>query len=415
MLHWARSVLHTLRSTPALIPLMASTAITMAGQGIISPILPLYAETFQVNVALVGMAVSSFGLARLLLNLPSGLAAGTFGRRPVMLAGALVFAAANLFAGLAGDIWSLIFWRFVCGAGSAAFQTVGHVVVADLSTPENRGRLMGYYEISFLAGVSLGPTVGGFMADWFGYASPFFLVAVLSAVGAIWTLLGIPETRPERRADARPGRGFRPSALLRPELFALFVAAMSMFLARSGSMLSIAPLVASQRGGLTAAQIGIVFTGMTLTQMVLVPFTGPLADRIGRRRMLVPCLLVTAVAILALAAAPNGWGFIAFGLLMGLSSALGGPALPAYAADVAPAIGGAGATMGLYRTYGDVGMLIGGPALGWIADQADYEAALGANAALMVVAAALFWVLSRHLGGSVTSGRGRVSPLAGPG
>ena len=388
-------MLRTLRSTPALIPLMASTAITMAGQGIISPILPLYAETFQVNVALVGMAVSGFGLARLLLNIPSGLAAGAFGRRPIMLAGAVVFAVANLFAGMAGDIWSLIFWRFVSGAGSAAFQTVGHVVVADLSTPENRGRLMAYYEISFLAGVSLGPTVGGFMAEWFGYASPFYLVAILSTIGALWTLLGIPETRPDQRSRAAEGPLWQPLSLLQPALLALFVVAMATFFARAGAMLSIAPLVASQRAGLTPAQIGMVFTGMVATQMVFVPFTGPLADRIGRRRMLVPSMLVKGLAILVLAASPTAWGFILFGLLTGLSTAMGGPALPAYAADVASRVGGAGMSMGLYRTYGDVGMLLGGPALGWIADEAGFEGALLSNAALMAVAAALFWILSR--------------------
>lgn len=387
-------MLRTLRSTPALIPLMAATAVTMAGQGIISPILPLYAETFAVNLALVGMAVSSFGLARLFVNLPSGLVAGVFGRRPVLLIGAAVFAAANLGAGLATDIWSLILWRFVSGAGSAAFQTAGHVVVADLSTPENRGRLMAYYELSFLAGVSLGPTVGGFMAELFGYASPFFLVAALAAGGALWTLLGVPETRPGLRSRAREGSHWRPLALLQPGLLALFIVSMATFFARSGAMLSIAPLVASQRGGLSPSQIGVVFTGMVVAQMALVPFTGPLADRIGRRVMLVPSLVVTGLAILVLAAAPTAGGFILFSLLIGLSTSFGGPALPAYAADVASAVGGAGVSMGLYRTYGDIGHLLGGPMLGWIADEAGYEAALITSAAFMAVAAALFWVLS---------------------
>ena len=387
-------LLRTLRSNQALLALCCATAITMSGQGVISPILPLYAQTFGVSVALVGMAVSAFGLARLFVNLPAGLAAGVFGRRRGIIFGAALFAGGNLAAGLAADIWLLIFCRLVAGAGSSMFLTVGHVIVADLSTPENRGRYMSYLELSFLTGISLGPVIGGFMAELFGYQSPFFLVAVLSTIGSVWALLRIPETRPARAQHGSAGSGVRLSELVHPPLLGLAVVALTTFLTRAGARLGIIPLIGAAVG-LSPGQIGLVYTGTIGVEMGLMPIAGAMADRINRRIVLVISLLVHAAGPVILMVWQDPWGFIVASVVLGLGTALGGPSLPSYAADVAPRGGGAGLTMGLYRTYGDIGFLIGGPLLGWIADASDFSGALASNAALLVLAAAVFWLLSR--------------------
>jgi len=59
------------------------------------------------------------------------------------------------------------------------YTTAAIVMLADISTPANRGRLMSYYQGSLLLGSGLGPTLGGFVAQYFGLAAPFFVYAVL--------------------------------------------------------------------------------------------------------------------------------------------------------------------------------------------------------------------------------------------
>ncbi len=400
-------LLRTLRSNQALLALCCATAITMSGQGVISPILPLYAQTFGVSVALVGMAVSAFGLARLFINLPAGLAARAVGRGRVIILGAALFAAGNLAAGLAADIWLLIFCRLVAGAGSSMFLTVGHVIVADLSTPENRGRYMSYLELSFLIGISLGPVIGGFMAELFGYQSPFFLVAALSTIGSLWALLRIPETRPVTAQHGSAGSRVRLSELVHPPLLGLAVVALTTFLTRAGARLGLIPLIGAAVG-LSPGQIGLVYTGTIVVEAGLMPIAGTMADRLNRRIVLVISLLIHAVGPVVLIVQQNPLGFIVASLVLGLGTALGGPSLPSYAADVAPRGGGPGLTMGLYRTYGDIGFLIGGPLLGWIADQSDFSGALASNAALLVLATAVFWALS-HSGAAPSAPGERVT------
>ena len=94
-------------------------------------------------------------------------------------------------------------------------------VIADISTPENRGRNLSLHLGSLLVGVSIGPAVGGVTAEIFNLQAPFYLVGFLSLICAIWAFRVVPETsiRPgttaagaEETAQARPkgAGGLRP-------------------------------------------------------------------------------------------------------------------------------------------------------------------------------------------------------------
>ena len=400
-------MLRTIRSNEALLGLLIATAISMSGQGIISPVLPLYAQTFQVDIVMVGMAVSAFGLARLFLGLPAGLAADRYGRHRLLVLGACLFALANVAAGLAGSFWFLIACRLLAGAGSSVFLTTGRVVIADLSTPANRGRLMAYYELSFVLGISLGPAVGGFVAELFGYASPFFLVGVLATIGALWTHLRVPETRPAGPAGAGPRPGLRPSFFFYPPLLGVGLVALAVFFTRTGSRQGILPLVGAA-AGLTPGQIGLIYTGVLLAEMVLMPGAGLLADRLDRRFVLVAGLVVPALGLLLLVTDQGIGSFMLASLLVGVGLAATGPALAATFIEEAPPAGGPGLSMGLYRTYGDIGSLLGGPLLGWVADRTGFRGSMAANALLLSAATAGFLALAPRRQGSADQAPGRM-------
>ena len=106
-----------------LIAICLSTVMVMAGQGIISPVLPLYADSFGVSTALVGATFAVFGLARLVTNVPAGLMADRSGRRRLLVGGPLITAVGMFGSGLAGTIWVLLVFRFVAGLGSALYMT----------------------------------------------------------------------------------------------------------------------------------------------------------------------------------------------------------------------------------------------------------------------------------------------------
>ena len=71
-----------------------ATGITMLGQGVIAPVLPLYAKDFGVSTAMVGASISVFGLARIFFNLPSGFLSDRLGRRLFLIGGPVIIALA---------------------------------------------------------------------------------------------------------------------------------------------------------------------------------------------------------------------------------------------------------------------------------------------------------------------------------
>ena len=128
-----------LRQHENVLALMTSTGLMMSGHGIITPVLPLIAENLSATAAQLGMSLSAFAIARLVLNVPLGIVADRYGRRVLLVAGPLVNAAGMAGSGWATSIPELVLWRLVAGAGNAAYLGGAQMYLNDISTPDNRG------------------------------------------------------------------------------------------------------------------------------------------------------------------------------------------------------------------------------------------------------------------------------------
>lgn len=118
-------------------------------------------------------------------------------------------------------------------------------------------------------------------------------------------------------------------------------------------------------------------------------------DKLGRKALIVPSALVTGVALVLFALSGQVWMFIMAAVIHGFGTGILGPAPAAYAADIAPP-GMRGITMGLYRTFGDAGFVIGPVALGGLADLVGFGPALTFNAIVLVSVAMLFAIFARE-------------------
>ncbi|MBT5850571.1 MAG: MFS transporter, partial [Acidimicrobiaceae bacterium] len=117
------SFFRQLRESQELIILCGATFLVMAGQGVVSPVLPLYAKDFGVSATMVGLTLTVFALARLIVNIPAGLIADRFGRRILLVGGPVITSIGMFGSGQADDIWELLVWRFIAGGGSAFFMS----------------------------------------------------------------------------------------------------------------------------------------------------------------------------------------------------------------------------------------------------------------------------------------------------
>ena len=402
-------VVRPLIENQILLVVCITTMVVMLGFGIISPVLPLYAQSFGVGTAMIGLTITVFGAARLVMNLPAGFLSERYGRRLLLVGGPAVTALGSLAGGFAPTFGWLIASRFVAGAGSAIYMTGAMILLIDITTDENRGRLMSIFQGSLLAGVSLGPAVGGFVAQGFGLAAPFFLVAALAGLATLWSFLRMPETVPlsrgqaraaaeESRDETRPRQTARQSVLsllARPDFLLVSMLTMSIFLTRTGGRLTLLPLVGANRLDISPGLLGLIFAMMTVLQLIVLVPGGTMIDKLGRKALIVPSALVTGVALVLFALSGQVWVFIMAAVIHGIGTGILGPAPAAYAADIAPP-GMRGITMGLYRTFGDAGFVIGPVALGGLADVTGFGPALTFNAMVLVSIAVLFAIFARE-------------------
>ena len=399
-----------LRDNPAMVAIAVATAISMMGQGVISPVLPRFARDLGIGATAVGMVVGAFGLSRLFVNIPAGVAAQRFGRTALMSSGLAVIALGNVMVGLSDSVSALVAWRIVAGAGSAAFMTGAMGYVADISTPANRGRLMSIQQGSLLLGVDIGPLIGGIVSDHWGLSAPFFMAGGLAAAAASWTAFRLPNRPPTeslestRRQEepvvasmhARDSGLSGTFRILRDPTFLLVgLFTFTVFATRSGSRMTLLPLITDERFAMSGTQLGLLFSVIATVNFILVAPGGWLSDRFGRKSAMVPGILLSVVGLLLFAWSGSVLAIFAGGVVIGIGQGVAGPSPAAAIADMAPP-GRAASTMALYRTFGDLGMVVGPPILGLIGERFTLGTGLVANAVFICVVAALLAFVARE-------------------
>jgi len=408
---------------PRVVAVCGSTLCMMLGHGVAAPCVPLLSSHLGASAGDVGFALSTFGFARLALNVPVGVAADRLGRKPLLVGGALVNAAGHALSALAPDAASFALARCVAGAGNAAYLGTAAVYLSDVSRPGARARVLGLNHAALLAGVSLGPVLGGFVAGEASLQAPFFAVAALGVCSAAAAALAVTESRSAAATvavAAAAGTGDAPS--MRSLVFgdrrflAAGVAHAATFALRQGGRNLLLALVAADVFGYSPLELGQLFGAMALGDLLGVAPASVLADAVDdARRIVVPSLIGTAAAVGALAgvvAAAAGGGdaaayhgaFLGAVALWSLSTAALGPTLPAYAASLVPDAS-RGLGLAAFRSCGDVGFVLAPLALGFLADAFGALAALGGLSAATAAAAGAFAAGARPAAAAIPAPR----------
>ena len=115
------------------------------------------------------------------------------GRKPVIVVSLIGTAVGSLLTGAANSLWLLFLGRIVDGASGGSLS-VAQAAVADISTPEQRPKLVGMMGAAFGVGFVLGPAIGGLSALG-GPHVPFYVAAALAAANAVAAIIRLPETK----------------------------------------------------------------------------------------------------------------------------------------------------------------------------------------------------------------------------
>ena len=315
--------------TPARSPLgliFLTLFIDMLGFGIVIPVLPLYAEGSRIGATPAQLAwiVGIYSLLQLVCAPLFGKWSDRIGRKPVLVVSILGTAVGFVVLGAATTVWMLILGRILDGASGGNISTA-MACIADVTTKENRSRIMGLVGAAFGLGFMLGPAIGGrlsipmhdahgffsflnpllhWLNPFFTVRTPFYFAAGLALLNALLVWLRLPETltaesRERARQRATVGEIFHGG---RAGMITAILASQLASVTGFSIMTALFALYCEKRFGYDTAQVGYILAYVGLLGVL---FQGGLLRRLLKKPIEKELAVIGAVVLaLSMAALP---------------------------------------------------------------------------------------------------------------
>lgn len=375
--------------------LVAAAFLIAIGFGIVAPVLPQFARSFDVSVAAAAVVVSAFAFTRLLFAPLSGWLVERMGERRTYILGILIVAASSAACAFAQNYWQLLLYRGLGGIGSTMFTVAAMGLLIRMAPPQARGRVSSLYAGSFLLGNIAGPVVGGLLAG-FGMQLPFLvyagalvLVALLVAT-MLPAVVAVPAHLRAASASKQPALPLR-AALALPAYRAVLTSGFANGWSAFGIRMALVPLFATAALGAGPEVAGISLAVFAIGTGVALTFSGKLADAWGRKPMILAGLTVNGLAMGVLGFTGNEFWFFVVSALAGLGSGLMGPAQQATVADVIGNNRSGGKVLATFQMSSDLGAIVGPIAAGILVDSFSYGPAF-AMATAIALLSIVFWL-----------------------
>lgn len=348
------------------------------------PILPLYLVSFGASSTVIGAVMAVFTITATATRIPVGLHIDRIGRKPFLIAGVALFAVSNFGYLWAPGILLMLPFRMLHGVGWSGCTTAVATLAADIAPQKRRGELIGYAAMASSLGGAIGPVAGFALLQRFDFSGVFFGAAALLFVSLILAaFVKEPEHGPRSNHRQR-----WIDLLVIPEtlLPAVAVAFLSF---GHGGILTFLPIHALKLG---LENPGLWFGLYALCLLLSRPVAGPLSDRISRRAVIIPGLILNllGIGILALASSP-AW-LMAAAVVGGFGTGAAQPALMTVAVDqTSPQR--RGQSMAQYQCFYDLGIGLGSLTLGAFLDLVDQNFSLmyAASAVVALIGLWIYW------------------------
>lgn len=323
------------------------------------PLLPLYLVSFGASSTVVGAVIGVFTITSTIMRVPVGLYIDRVGRKPFLFYGIVLLTAANFGYLWAPSILLIIPCRILHGMGWSGCSTAISTLAADIAPRKRRGELIGYAGMASSLAGSLGPVAGFALYNVAGYAGVFWGAGGLLVLAILLSKI-VPE--PKNALSSEKLGHWTEALVVRETLMPATAAAFLSF--GQGGTLTFLPIHAIHLG---LGNPGLWFGLYAFSLLLCRPVAGPLSDRISRRAVIIPGLIMHMSSFLLLAFATSPTWLWTAAIIGGAGVGAAQPALMTLSVDQTTPQR-RGQSMAQYQCFYDLGIGIGSLSLGVLLD-----------------------------------------------
>lgn len=371
---------------PPLFFIYLTTFVTIIGFGMVFPLLPFYAKTFNASDTTIGLLASSFAIAQFLLSPIWGRLSDRFGRKPIIAIALFGLSFSFLLFGFANNLTWLFIARILQGMSAAAALPVVQAYISDVTSKEERIKGMGKMGASLAAGFIFGPGIGGTLSA-INISFPFFIASVVALLNFISVLILLPESLTQKAEKLAVKEGFfnikHMYYGLKGHLGSFFILVFLWSFALTNNEVMV-PLFGSEQLNLQASAIGYFFSAQgvlaALMQSILIY---KITHLFGEHKTAVLGLTIMAFGLFLVPFAKSWVTLLIFMVTMTLGSSMTRPTLATLVSKGTKE--GQGTTMGIFASFESLGRIIGPLLGGWTFATFGFHSPFTITAVLMLL------------------------------
>jgi predicted MFS family arabinose efflux permease len=267
---------------------------------VLSPLGAQLLEELHITTTQFGLVVSAYAFSAGASGLLTAGFADKFDRKKLLLFFYTGFIIGTFLCAIAPDYTFLLIARIVTGLFGGVIGSIGFAIITDLFKMEVRGRVMGFVQTAFAGSQVLGIPVGLFLANQFGWHSPFFMIVGLCIVVGFVILFYMKpvnehlKMKSDRNAFVHLFKTLSHAPYVRAFLATVLLATGGFMMMPFGSAFTIHNL------GISMNKLPIMYGITGVFSIIFGPMIGKLSDKLGKYRIFVAGTIITAIAVLIL-------------------------------------------------------------------------------------------------------------------
>lgn len=267
---------------------------------IYTPSMPTIAHEFNAHRDIVQQTLTYFLAGAILSCLFSGIIADHYGKRKIILTGLLITITGSILAAFCTSINQLLFARILQGIGGATVNVVGLAMIHDYAPEDKATKIFGTLGIYFALIPAVAPAFGGYITDYLGWRSNFYIILALFTCSIIGILKVVPKDTPRIKEKQKLFRFKDYYCMLttRPFMFVLLIS--PLFVSGEWFMISYLPFYIQQKFQYSPELYGLFLTSLMPWYACGSYLTGKYGPKIGLNKLIYTAIIIGIIVSIIL-------------------------------------------------------------------------------------------------------------------